>query len=148
MSGGQGEGSGRGSGASKRDREQEEEEEEEECDKVARLSARLPRNLQEKNGKKSKAAKSDTESDEEETGAGSNADHEQNLAVKHTAAREHSHLPDSWLLRAPFTGFRFSAAACILFVALTLFLFPSGRGISIHQQDTSQKLHVSPQLHY
>jgi len=135
-----------GGGASKRDREQEEEEEVEEADKVARLSARLPRNPQEKKGKKSKAAKSDTESDEEEeTGAGSKADHDQNSAVKHTAARQHSHLPDSSLLCAPC---RFSAAACILFVALTLFLFPSGRGISIHQQVTSHELHVSPQLHY
>jgi len=88
-----------GGGASKRDREQEEEEEVEEADKVARLSARLPRNPQEKKGKKSKAAKSDTESDEEEeTGAGSKADHDQNSAVKHTAARQHSHLPDSSLL--------------------------------------------------
>jgi len=64
---------------------------EEECDKVARLSARLPRNLQEKNGKKYKASKRDTESDEEEeTGGVIKADHDRSVALKHTAARLHA----------------------------------------------------------
>jgi len=120
MSGGhKGEGSGRGGGARKRDREQEEEKVEEDADKVARLSARLPRNPQETKGKNSEAAKSDTESDEEEeTGAGSKADHDQDSAVKHST--HHSQSPYSSLLCAPC---RFSAAARILFVALTPFFF-------------------------
>ena len=92
MSGGhKGEGSGRGGGARKRDREQEEEKVEEDADKVARLSARLPRNLQEKNGKKYKASKRDTESDEEEeTGGVIKDDHDRSVALKYTAARLHA----------------------------------------------------------